>query len=255
MEEIMQQSSSAQPGGIRFALALYLLLSHLLVAGSTLLLFSGLRQLGLDQLSLWLIIIAAGGLLGLLLTSNIQYSLYLLGLALARFGQGLPAESLATTARWPLTALFQHLNTINLQIKAYTQSAQLALELREHALRQASESAAQAERNRIARELHDSIKQQIFSISMSAAAAKAHWNGNSQNAQEAVEDIQRSAKEAQVEMQALLQQLRPAPLENTSLTGALRIQAQALGFRTEARVITNIGELPGNDRLPPGTQE
>ncbi len=45
-------------------------------------------------------------------------------------------------------------------------------------------------------------------------------------------EIERSAQGAQVEMQALLQQLRPAPLENTSLLEALHTQAQALGFRS-----------------------
>jgi hypothetical protein len=70
-----------------------------------------------------------------------------------------------------------------------------------------------------------------------------------------LEDIERSAQGAQVEMQALLQQLRPAPLENTSLLEALHIQAQALGFRTEAQVQVDLAALPDNERLLPGTQE
>jgi two-component system sensor histidine kinase DegS len=49
--------------------------------------------------------------------------------------------------------------------------------------------------------------------------------------------------------------LRPAPLENTGLVEALGVQAQALGFRTGAQVHVDIGEMPGNDRLLPGTQE
>jgi hypothetical protein len=56
-------------------------------------------------------------------------------------------------------------------------------------------------------------------------------------------------------MQALLQQLRSSPLENTSLTDALRTQAEALGYRTGARVNIDISYLPTADRLPPGCQE
>jgi hypothetical protein len=158
--------------------------------------------------------------------------------------------------RWPLGPLFLRLQETEQRIRHYATNELLTTELREKALQQAGEAAAQAERNRIARELHDSIKQQNFSMSVSAAAAKALWQGeNSEDAREAVEDIQRSAKEAQVEMQALLQQLRPAPLENTSLVEALHIQAQALGFRTGAQMHVDLGALPENDRLLPGTQE
>ncbi len=74
-------------------------------------------------------------------------------------------------------------------------------------------------------------------------------------AREAVGDIERSAQGAQVEMQALLQQLRPASLDNTSLLEALHTQAQALGLRTGARVEVDLAALPEQDRLLPGTQE
>lgn len=56
-------------------------------------------------------------------------------------------------------------------------------------------------------------------------------------------------------MQALLQQLRPAPLEHTSLLEALRTQAQALEFRAGVEVHVDLSPLPEQDRLLPGTQE
>jgi hypothetical protein len=56
-------------------------------------------------------------------------------------------------------------------------------------------------------------------------------------------------------MQALLQQLRPAPLEHTSLLEALHTQAQALEFRAGAAVHVDLAPLPEPDRLLPGTQE
>ncbi|QLQ06521.1 MAG: hypothetical protein HZY76_11025 [Anaerolineae bacterium] len=42
--------------------------------------------------------------------------------------------------------------------------------LRDELLRSTGEAAAQAERNRLARDLHDSIKQQLYAINVSAAA-------------------------------------------------------------------------------------
>lgn len=119
---------------------------------------------------------------------------------------------------------------------------------------QISEVAAQEERKRLARDLHDSIKQQVFSISISAAAAHAHLETNPTAARDALIDVKQSAQEAMVEMRALLQQLSPTPLEKSGLVEALREQCEALSYRTGARVQTHFGELPSDAQLPPGTQ-
>jgi signal transduction histidine kinase/ribosomal protein L37E len=127
--------------------------------------------------------------------------------------------------------------------------------LRESLLARTHDAAIQQERHRLARELHDSIKQQIFSIGMSAAAAKARWDTDPQGAQDALDDVRRNAQEAMIEMNALLQQLSPTPLEKVGLVQALRDQCEALGYRTDAEVTVEFGELPDDDRLPTGAQE
>ena len=120
---------------------------------------------------------------------------------------------------------------------------------------QISAAAAQEERNRLARDLHDSIKQQVFSMSVSAAAAFAHLDTNHDAARAALIDVRQSAQEAMVEMRALLQQLSPAPLEKVGLVEALRDQCQALAYRTGAQVETQFAALPPDDRLPTGAGE
>jgi signal transduction histidine kinase len=129
------------------------------------------------------------------------------------------------------------------------------LDLRENLLAQARDTAAQQERNRLARELHDSIKQQVFSIHMSAAAVEARWEADPGGAREALGDVRRSAREAMAEMNALLQQLSPAPLEKVGLVQALRDQCEALGYRSGAEVVVEFGELPADDWLPAGAQD
>jgi signal transduction histidine kinase len=250
---------AASQGGI----AIQLGFSHLVAAAATLGLFLGLDQFHVQQLYALLISLAAAGLCGVLCTLNLQYGLYLLEMTLSRLTHGHALSSIYTdhtrrefVRRWPLGPLFLRVQGVERRLTSSASNDVLTAGLREKALQQVSEAAALAERTRIARELHDSIKQQIFSISVSAAAAKMLWQGeSSEDARTAIEDIQRSAKEAQVEMQALLQQLRPTPLENTGLLEALHIQAQALGFRTGAQVHVELGALPENDRLLPGTQE
>lgn len=127
--------------------------------------------------------------------------------------------------------------------------------MRGQLVEQISEAAAQEERNRLARDLHDSIKQQVFSMSVSAAAAHAHLDSNPTAARAALLDVKTSAQEAMVEMRALLQQLSPAPLEKSGLIQALRDQCEALAYRTGATVTPKFSLLPPDDRLPTGAQE
>ncbi|HEX5720403.1 MAG TPA: histidine kinase [Thermoanaerobaculia bacterium] len=123
------------------------------------------------------------------------------------------------------------------------------------ALDPAGESAAQQERKRLARDLHDSIKQQLFSIKLSSAAAEERWESDPGGARAALADVRRSAHAAMVEMQAMLSQLRPEPLATAGLVEALREQCEALGYRSGIPVRFEIGDLPPDDRLPDSTRE
>ncbi len=116
-------------------------------------------------------------------------------------------------------------------------------------------AAAQEERHRLARDLHDSIKQQIFAIQTAAAAAEARLGGETGGAREALDLVRASAREAMTEMEAMTEQLKAAPLENAGLVAALRRQCEALRFRTGAKVDVTIGALPRDEQLTPGTQQ
>ncbi|MFN8486517.1 MAG: Clp protease N-terminal domain-containing protein [Caldilineaceae bacterium] len=127
--------------------------------------------------------------------------------------------------------------------------------VREERARQIYAAAVQEERGRLARDLHDSIKQQLFSINVSAAAVRERWTNDPNGASAALDDIQQSAQAALVEMNAMLQQLSPTPLAVAGLIEALHEQCQALAFRTGAEVTTAFGELPPVEALPLGAQE
>jgi signal transduction histidine kinase len=117
------------------------------------------------------------------------------------------------------------------------------------------ESASQEERNRLARDLHDSIKQQVFVIQTAAATAQTRFDEDPPGARLALEQVRGSAREAMTEMQAMLDQLRAAPLENNGLIEALKQQCEALGFRTGARVDFKLGKLPPSEAFAPGAQQ
>jgi len=243
--------------------AIHLSLSHLLAGAVAVGLSAELSQQHVQPLPALLVALALASICGFLCTLNLQYSLYLLELTLSRLAHAPfhstrdeSHEAPSFARRFPIGPLFLRAQEIEQRIRRYRTHARLTADVREQALQQAREAAALTERNRIARDLHDSIKQQIFGINASAAAARMYWQReNLEGVREAVGDIERSAQGVQVEMQALLQQLRPAPLENTSLLEALHTQAQVLGLRTGAHVEVDLAALPEPDRFLPGTQE
>ncbi|WP_334076163.1 sensor histidine kinase [Paenibacillus sp. A14] len=94
-----------------------------------------------------------------------------------------------------------------------THNAQLA--------EQARLSAIVEERQRLARELHDAVSQQLFAISMTATAVGRTLEKDFDKAQRQVELIEEMASVAQSEMRALLLHLRPVYLEGKELSQGL----------------------------------
>ena len=78
------------------------------------------------------------------------------------------------------------------------------------------------ERNRFARDLHDSVKQQIFSISMNLSAIKSLINRDPEKASEQLDVTANIAKQARSELSTLIYTLLPAQLENQALENALK---------------------------------
>ncbi len=117
------------------------------------------------------------------------------------------------------------------------------------------EAASQEERNRLARDLHDSIKQQIFVMQTAAATAQARFDGDPAGAKTALEQLRDAARDAMTEMEAMLDNLRATPLENLGLVEALKKQCEALALRTGADVRFEHGALPPSETLAPGAQQ
>jgi signal transduction histidine kinase len=87
--------------------------------------------------------------------------------------------------------------------------------------RKLQDLAVMEERNRLARDLHDSVKQQVFAISMQLGAARVLLNEANQ-AYGPVTEAERLAKQAGAELTTLIRELRPAGLESKTLATALR---------------------------------
>jgi len=129
---------------------------------------------------------------------------------------------------------------------------QAALALENARLReQAGQAAALEERGRLARELHDSVTQSLYSVTMYAEAAARLMSPGLDAAAEYLRDARDTAQEALREMRLLIYQLRPPVLEKGGLAFALQVRLDAVerrgGIHAELMV-------EGEDRLPPGVQ-
>ncbi|WP_366290338.1 GAF domain-containing sensor histidine kinase [Paenibacillus sp. AN1007] len=109
------------------------------------------------------------------------------------------------------------------------------------------ELARLEERNRLARDLHDSVNQILFSLSLTARGAESMLSGTEPRhpAAEAMKDIRALSQEALKEMRALIMQLRPAGLEAGLLSAlqeygtkqGLQVVADRIGIRSIPRVM------------------
>ncbi|HEY4431345.1 MAG TPA: histidine kinase, partial [Paenibacillus sp.] len=86
---------------------------------------------------------------------------------------------------------------------------------------QAAESAVLEERRRMARDLHDTVSQQLFAIHMSASSLPKVLKVNEAQGQLVMDQLIAMSQMAQKQMRALIAQLRPVELEGRNLFEAL----------------------------------
>jgi signal transduction histidine kinase/HAMP domain-containing protein len=102
--------------------------------------------------------------------------------------------------------------------------------------RRALDLAVVEERNRLARELHDSVTQMLFSITLTLQAGRVLLQRNPAQAEQQIDKAQQTAQEALAEMRALIYQLRPASMRDRGLVGALSSYVDAYRQRTGLEV-------------------
>jgi two-component system NarL family sensor kinase len=98
---------------------------------------------------------------------------------------------------------------------------------------QEKEAARINERNRLARDLHDSVNQMLFSVKLTAHAAKAM--SKEEMSKNAFNTIEETSQQAVNEMRALIWQLKPIGLEQ-GLVNALKSYCEMLQLNLNVQV-------------------
>jgi NarL family two-component system sensor histidine kinase LiaS len=132
-----------------------------------------------------------------------------------------------------LGQLAQHLNRMAEQLQNLMQTKE--------------ELATLEERNRLARELHDSVKQQVFATTMQVGAAQASLDLDPQAAKEHLAEAGQLSRQAQKELTSLIHELRPVSLGDQPLPAALKAYTVDWARQNEIDVDVNI---KGERNLP-----
>ena len=104
--------------------------------------------------------------------------------------------------------------------------------------------AALEERQRLARELHDSVSQALYGIALGARTARKLVDQNPRLVADPLDYVLSLAEAGLAEMRALIFELRPESLETEGLVAALEKQAAALRARHEIEVTTSLCDEP-----------
>jgi PAS domain S-box-containing protein len=109
---------------------------------------------------------------------------------------------------------------------------------------QAQELAILQERQRLARELHDSVSQALYGIVLGTRSARTLLHRDLHKLATLLDNIQAQAEASLTEMRTLIFELRPESLEIDGLIIALKKQVEALRTRYELTITLELGDEP-----------
>jgi signal transduction histidine kinase len=170
----------------------------------------------------------------------------------ADFGaQSAPITTVISTGIWVAAALISGLLADALRDQTQRRKAAAVALARAETLREhEAERAAQEERTRIARDLHDSVTQSLFAATLKAEALTV--GGDPAQLEATAEDVRRLSRGSLAQMRTLLLELRGDPVEEVPLQQLLRNVAEATESRASVKVVLALSE---GSALPPRVHE
>jgi signal transduction histidine kinase len=113
--------------------------------------------------------------------------------------------------------------------------------------------AVTQERNRVARELHDTLAHTLSGLAVQLEAVRSIWRSAPEKSYTMLEDSLQTTRAGLTESRQAIQALRASPLEDLGLILALRNLAESAASR--AGTTLNL-ELPGSlEKLPPDVEQ
>jgi NarL family two-component system sensor histidine kinase LiaS len=131
-------------------------------------------------------------------------------------------------------------DTRNDEIGELTDDLNKMAEQLENLLDRRQELSVLEERNRLARDLHDSVKQQAFAASAQLGAARSHFRNNPELAQEHLREAENLIGKVREELTDLIQELRPVAMKGKGLIPAVREYGEGWSRRNEIEISMHV---------------
>lgn len=153
-------------------------------------------------------------------------------------------DALATVAHAIAQGIARKWMEEHLEERVHERTKELTLLLVENARLsgQAQELAILQERQRLARELHDSVSQVLYSLVLGSRAARTLLHRDLDKLSALLDDMHAQAEEGLTEMRTLIFELRPESLETDGLVNALKKQVEALQTRYDLTIVIELDD-------------
>ena len=178
------------------------------------------------RMGLWseylLALLLIGPVVGYVLARQYQRQLDILHLAIKQAAKGNLSEKLPMAGIHAFDPLYRDFNALLATIENKLRLLQQLGEADSLQEAETQQDAVLEERKRLARDLHDTVSQQLFAIHMSASALPKLLEMNQmETARQVVDQLVAMSNHAQKQMRSLIAQLRPLELEDRTLKEAL----------------------------------
>ncbi|MFE8700263.1 histidine kinase [Cytobacillus sp. FJAT-54145] len=156
---------------------------------------------------------------------------------------GRHTERLPSYEKDEIGLITEELNQLADYIQEQVNSIQRLADEKTSLSQTAHTAAVMEERQRLARDLHDVVSQQLFALSMMSSATLRMFEVDRDRAKKQLEEISEIAAKAQGEMRALLLHLRPIQLSDDSLCDGVIKLIQELKAKTNLDFQASIDEI------------
>ncbi|KGX86835.1 sensor histidine kinase [Pontibacillus litoralis] len=151
----------------------------------------------------------------------------------------------------PFIQMNKRLQKLEIKMKKQTETTQRLATKRAKEREQSLQEVVAQERSRLARELHDSVSQQLFAASMMMSAINETNPPDDSSLQKQLAMVEHMIQQSQLEMRALLLHLRPVPLKGKSLQEGVQDLLAELVNKVPIKVEWNIEDI----RLEKGVED